>query len=256
MLQHVTWLYLWIAPHVLVLCVAALMLRRNLHKEYPIFFSYLVFEFLQFCVLFGLHEVFTAGTSSRLLISIYQMTDMFGRAGSIALRFGILHELFEMPLRDNAELRRSMTRALNRMTAVLVVLAGVFIALAFYHDFRSWFFPPYLISLSLNVAQCGLLVLVFVWHRYLGVVMAPPSFGISVGMGLIACFEPLAHALKNILAEQRTVLPDFLQMMVYHLVVLGWLYFVLVREKARSTSTPAVLDLRGQIAEVGRIVRL
>ena len=41
-LSRFVYLYLWIAPHLLLVPVAILMLRRRLHKEFPIFFFYLL----------------------------------------------------------------------------------------------------------------------------------------------------------------------------------------------------------------------
>ena len=38
------WHYLWIAPHALQIIIAIVMLRRGLFREFPVFFTYTVFQ--------------------------------------------------------------------------------------------------------------------------------------------------------------------------------------------------------------------
>lgn len=248
-LQHLIYLYLWIAPHVLLLAVAVVMLRRGLHKEFPIFFSYLLFDFVQFCILFTIY--FRDAWSS------YATVDILGRSADIALRFGILQEMFESPLAHSVPLRRAMARTVNWVTFSLVILASVFIGSIYYNSFGHGLLQAYVTTEALNTAQCGLLVLVFLWHRYLGLRMSPLVFGIAVGMGLASSLEPSIHAWKDSLAGQNSSVPDFVQMAIYHCAVLIWLYFVQVREKiAPSSKAVSLLHAREWAADLGRVIHL
>jgi hypothetical protein len=47
----VLYYYLWIAPHVLQMVLALLMVRKRLVREFPAFFAYIIFEILQFSTL-------------------------------------------------------------------------------------------------------------------------------------------------------------------------------------------------------------
>jgi len=114
---HFTLMYLWVAPHVLLVAVALLMWFRKLHREFPIFFSYLLFEILLFGVLFTMY--FLGIRDLR-----YVRADMAGQMGSIAFRFAILQELFEAPLANNMPLRRALARTLNWTAISLVVLSA------------------------------------------------------------------------------------------------------------------------------------
>jgi len=91
--SQLIWLYryLWFAPHILLLPVAAVMFRRKLHKQYPIFFSYLIFEFLQFCALFSIVHL-------KAPLGLYVEVDLFDRIGDAVLHFGIIQELFAAAL--------------------------------------------------------------------------------------------------------------------------------------------------------------
>src|ERR1700693_5599086 len=48
------WHYLWIGPHILQIALAAILWRRGVHKFFPVFFTYLVFEALEEVTLYGM----------------------------------------------------------------------------------------------------------------------------------------------------------------------------------------------------------
>lgn len=248
--QHFIYLYLWVAPHLLLIAVAALMLRRGLHKDFPIFFSYLIFEFLQFCLLFTMY-VRDATASS------YVTVDLIGRACGIALRFGILHEMFESPLAHSVQLRGAMARTLKWVTVSLVLLASLFIGSIYSNSLGHRLLEAYLTTEALNIAQCALLALVFLWHRFLGFRMSPLVFGIAMGMGLVSSLEPVIHAWKDSLFVHDSRVPDYLQMAAYHCAVLVWLYFAWAREKTDIDGKGgSLLQARDWAANAGRIIHL
>jgi hypothetical protein len=245
--QRIVWLYLWIAPHVLLIPIAIVMFRKGRHRDFRVFFSYLLFEFAQFGVLFTMWRL---KAPALMLLR----TDLLCRAGSIAFRFGIIQEMFESPLANSIPLRRTMARMLNWVTALLVVLAVVFIG-SLYNSIPNYgLLKNYVPIESLNTAQCGLIVCVFLWYRFLGVRMSRCVFGIALGIGLVAGFEPLMHAW---VAGQNLINRDSLQMAIFHVAVLGWLYFVLVRETVASNFNAAqLLQVRDWAAGVGRILQV
>lgn len=249
--QHFIWLYryLWIAPHVLLLAVAVVMFRKKLYKDFPIFFAYLLFEFLQFCLLFTMAYLKMPATA-------YAKIDLLDRAGDIALRFGILQELFASPLAHNFAMRRKVGRILNWVTVVLVALAALSIGALYSSIFRIRFPQAYTVVEAFNAAQCGVLVLVFLWHRFLGLRMSSFAFGIAVGMGLVVGFEPLMLALKTLVAPPIGNITDIVSMTAYHVTVLVWLYFALAREKATADANAALPQLVEHAADMGRIAHL
>ena len=251
-LQHPIYLYLWVAPHVLLIAVAIAMFRKGLLKEFPIFFSYLLFEFLQFSVLCAIYFHLL-----KISPGLYSKIDLCGRVGSTVLHFGILQELFESPVTHNASLRQTTARMLKWVTGSLVVLASAFIAFQYYNSLGHRLLPPYASLEALNIAQCLLLVLVFLWYRFLDLRMPTFVFGIALGLGLTASLDPLIEAWKDSAAMGSSLVPDFLQMAAYHCSVVLWLYFALAREKVTSQSgTSSLLEIREAAADMGRIVRL
>jgi hypothetical protein len=80
--------YLWIAPHVLLIVVPVLMYTRRLHKSFPVFFVYTLYEILGFLLRFA---AYAAGHGPGG--SLYRDVFIATVAGSVALRFGIIQEL-------------------------------------------------------------------------------------------------------------------------------------------------------------------
>src|ERR1700733_649945 len=250
-LQLFLFRYLYIAPHVLLIPVAIVMYRKGLHRQFPIFFSYLLYEFLESCVMYPIY--------SRLVILpmwLYLGLDQLFRAGDIIFHLGILQELFESPVKNNDSLRQSSARILKWVTGALVVMASSFIGFGYYT--QSHRLPrSYAEIEALNIATCFLLVFVFLWHRFLGLKMSTFAFGIALGLGLTAGLEPLFQSWKDSMFLERTFIPDFLEMGAYHCTVLIWLYYAFAREKVTSKSIAAPLaEIRQSAADMGRIIRL
>jgi len=240
--------YLWVAPHVLLAAVAVVMFRRGRHRDFPVFFSYLLFEILQFCVLFSLGRLLSVS------IATYQHIDQFGRAGSIVFRFAIVQEMLEASVAHSPSLRKTAGRMLKCAAACLALLASAFIGSVYSWSVREMIFPSYAINQTLNVVLCGLLVLVFLWYRFLGLKMQGFVVGIALGMGLVAGIEPLLYALKGVRAVDSQLV-DLLLMGTYHVSVLVWLYFATVREEVTSNANiNSVLDARKWAVEMGRLI--
>jgi hypothetical protein len=250
-LQHFLYRYLFVAPHVLLIPVAIVMFRKGLHRQFPIFFSYLFYELVYLCVFYPIFSQLVV-----LPMWLYLDLDQFFRAGDIIFHLGILQELFESPVKNNDSLRQTSARILKWVTGALVVMASAFIGFGYYT--QSHRLPrSYAEIEALNIATCFLLVFVFLWHRFLGLKMSTFAFGIALGLGLMASLEPLFQAWKDSVSMQRAFIPDFLMMGTYHCSVLIWLYFVFARERVTSQSQVATLrDVRESAADMGRIVRL
>lgn len=246
--SYFIWLYLWVAPHVLLAVVAAVMFRNRRYRDFPIFFLYLLFEILQFSLLFAMSRLESVPGST------YQEVDLLGRAVSIAFRFAIIQEMLEAPVAHCAPLRRTTTWMLRGTTAFLALLAAVFLGSVYSWNVRAMIFPVYAIKHTLDIAQCGLLAFVFLWHRFLGLKMQDFVVGIALGMGLVAGLEPLLDALKDFRAVDPRIV-DLLQMGAYHVSVLIWLYFARVQEEFTSDSAVvSLLDARKRAVELERFI--
>jgi len=245
---HFISFYLWVAPHVLLALVAAFIFRSHRYRDFPVFFTYLLFEILQFCVLFSL------GRLVNVSVSTYQQIDLFGRAGSIVFRFAIIQELLEASVAHSPSLRKTAARTLKCAAVFLALLASVFIGSVYSWNFRRMVLPAYAVNHALNIVQCGLLAFVFLWHRFLRLKMQGLVIGIALGMGLIASLDPLLNALKDFRAMDYQLV-NLLHLGAYHVSVLIWLYYATVRQEVTSyADVNSVRHAHESVVELGRLI--
>src|ERR1700733_738707 len=86
-LRVLLWHYLEVVPHLLLIWVVILLCKKDLHRRYPIFFAYLVLEIVQFVVLYTM--ILLPQVSGYAYFVAYSI----GTGISVALRFGIIHEI-------------------------------------------------------------------------------------------------------------------------------------------------------------------
>ena len=247
--QHTLFLYLWIAPHALLIAIIGGMLKNGRYREFPFFFSYAVFEVFQFGLLFVMSRLDVVS------VSAYTEADLLCRTGSLALHFGIINELFESPLESCPSLRRSVARPLHVASILFVGIASIFTALLYVGDHSITMIRPYVLEQVIDTAQCGLLVVVFAWHRFLGLWMKDSAFGIAVGLGLVVGLEPLLHGLRYL--DGNSTVPNMVGAVAFHVSALVWLYFTQVQEKTSVVPGPEQsIDIRGWNAELARFSQL
>ena len=114
--------YLWIAPHALLAVVPVLMFLRRLHRKFPLFFVYTLYETLGFLLRFA------AYTIGHGLGGLYRYVFLVTAAGSTALRFGIIQEIFNNVFRDYPRLMGIATASMRWITGILL-LSAVLLAL-------------------------------------------------------------------------------------------------------------------------------
>jgi hypothetical protein len=226
--------FFWIASPVIQLVVAAVMVRRRLHRQFPMFLAYTVFRASTALVMLFLYY------RHAYVGHLYGYTSLVHETGCIILRFAVIHELFAAVLGSYPALRDSADSLFRWGTAVLLVLA---VTVAISHKVG-----PYgtVIDATLNlmdrtadIIQCGLLLALLLYSRYLRLSWHNYAFGIAVGLGIFATVDLATAAIlmesTNIAPAQRSQLQlkmDMIGMAGYLLCVLIWLAYALLPEKA------------------------
>jgi hypothetical protein len=228
--------YLWIAPHVLQVALAVIMLRRKLAREFPAFFAYTVYEVLQFLVLYTMAHVDAFSGEQ------YAAAWLVGGAFSIVLRFAIVSEIFHHVFQDYPSLNKFGMLVFRWATVVLMVVAVVLVASASGGEPDRNTAIMNIVDRTVSIVQCGLLVLVLMLSRFLSFTWRSYVFGIALGLGLFASAELGISALR---AQFGTaVAMDFFNLLtlaVYHCCVLLWIAYLLLPQRvtARVSSVPA-----------------
>jgi hypothetical protein len=228
-------LYLWIAPHALQAVLAAMMIRRKLVRKFPAFFTYTVYEVMQFLVLFTMDHM------DSVSVDQYVSAWLVGEAISIALRFAVVHEIFSSVFQSYPALKEFGGVLFRWATVVLVLVAVTLVAYSSGNEVNRFTLSLTIVDRIVDIVQCGLLVLLILLARFLSFSWTNYTFGIALGLGFFASMELGISALR---AQYGVLVAhDFfsdLSMATYHCCVLFWIVALLrpERERTRVTSAP------------------
>jgi hypothetical protein len=239
--------YLWIAPHALLAVVAVLMYTRRLHKNFPIFFFYTLFETLEFLLLFS---AYMAGHATGVL---YRYVFIGTLAGSTALRFGIIQEVFNNVFHDYPRLERLAATSMRWLTGLLVLAA----ILTTFHSSRTapdnLIVGVRLLERCVTIIQAGLLLFLFLFSRVFGLSWRSYTFGIAFGFAIFASTEIAGWTLGlTALTEHAKDLLDLLPTGSYHVSVLVWLGYLLAAEKPVGAASYPVSEMDQWSGELER----
>ena len=185
-------LFLWITPHVLLGVLAVVLCKRRLYREFPVFLAYVLYEIAEFILLFALHSVLGVGLEQHSYAYAYSATLLF----SIALRFGVIDEVSKDLFRESQFLKVSARRALQGITGLLLAM-GVLLAVYAPGDNRAkWIAGVYVVNRGAAMVQCGLLLALLLFSRFLGLSWRRPAFGIALGLGILTSVDLAFSALR------------------------------------------------------------
>src|ERR1700685_1545303 len=229
------WHYLWLAPDVLQVGLAVFVFRRGLHKLFPAFFTYLIYEALETFVLYALDVLPSVSAQ------VYWRVFWAGLIVGGLIKFAVIGELLRRLLQSWPVLARTGTRFLMAAGGALTLLA-VFAAVHTTPGSRSLLVAHGMVlTQSLYAVQCGLILFLFVFAAYFKVDWDRVAFGIAIGFAIVFCQHLASWAvLAGISLPNKGVILTFLNMGTYHLCVLIWCYYLLVPHKSAITSAVAL----------------
>jgi hypothetical protein len=232
---------LWFAHPALQAMLAGVMLWRKLYRTFPVFFSYVVFQIVVFALTFPLR----GARFYTVFFYVYWATT----AISVILGFRVIHEVFLDVFRPYHTLRDLGSVLFKWAGLVMLLVAGVVAAST--ASATEDPVPTGIMTLqrSVRVVQCGLVLFLLVFSRYLGTNWRQKSFGVALGFGAFAGIE-LSLVALNATADHvfNQVLSSFINMSAYNLTILIWTAYMLVKSPARE---PATHMLRPQRWEEG-----
>jgi hypothetical protein len=221
------WHYLWVAPNVLLLFLAFLMLRRHLHRVYPFFFIF---------ALLGATAQLTLYVAD-ILRSIDGPTwwRMF-RAEVITesvLKFALIGEIFSRIFDAYPSLAKVGRISIRAVGVFLVLAAALAAAFSSEEGILSIISGTHVLEQTVYLIECGLLVFIFLFSAYFQLAISRPVFGIALGLAISACVHLADWAMvANGRLADRLELFDFVNMATYHVCVLIWYYYLLVPQEA------------------------
>jgi|SRR5580658_1307965 hypothetical protein len=221
--SHTVVLCLWCAQPILQSAVVAILWRRNLHKQFPVFFVFLLAQVANFVIILPLH---LAGAHKMYFVFFW-----LGDAVNAVLGFKVIHEIFIDVFRPYHTLK-DLGTLLFRWAGVVMLLVSVVVAFSNSSDQTPLLHALTTLERSVRVVQLGLILFLLLFSRFLGVSWRQVSFGISLGFGLFAGVELLLLALNSGgIVGQRLL--NLIDMVTYVCSILIWLGYSLSRQTVR-----------------------
>jgi hypothetical protein len=235
------WLFysLWASSPVSQLVIAAIMFRRSLHREFPVFFSYTLFR----------------ATTALLILFLSRLgllTDpqFFGaewlhETGCILLRFIVIYELFRVISKAYSDLSTASIELFRWSTAVLV-LVSVMLSFALRGNPPNGWIDAGLnvLDRTVDFVQVGLLLIMLLLVQYLQLSGRSYAFGIAVGLGIFAAVDLITSAVLAqsgaISIDQQkhlTGIVDLISLGAYQACAFIWLFYALLPERMTKTVT-------------------
>jgi hypothetical protein len=242
--------YFWVAPHILQAALAVLMVRRGLHRQFPVFFAYTVFEAVEFAGLFMIGQ--RVG-----FVGLYFPAYSLGTITDSALRFGLIYEIFRHLFRNYRALRH-LAGVGARWSSIVLLLGAVALAAASQTTATDRVLAGlFLLSRSVSTLQCGLLLCLLLFSSYFRLSWRNPVFGIALGLGVFASVDLTASAFRTQFMLLGRQFVDFLAMGTYHVCVLLWMFYLLAPERSPQYTLESIpehnLDTWNQ--ELQRLLR-
>jgi hypothetical protein len=222
------WHYLWLAPSTLLLFLAVIVYRRGLHRDFPVFFLFAVMESVTVLALYliDVTPLFSA--------AFYWEADLVRLVIEVTLKFALIGEIFSRLCKPYAALSKMGQVVIQGVGAVLVLVAVLAASRALPGDFHPLIATSHRLTLADFIIECGLLLFIFLFAAYFRPTWERLALGIALGRGLAASLQLGTWAVLSYLSlsyYQREQI-DFFNMVVYHLSIFVWYYYVLTTTKA------------------------
>jgi hypothetical protein len=227
-------LVLWMSHPALELLLAAAMVWRKLHRKFPVFFAYVVFQLVSFAVLFPVHQY--AG------YNLYFYSYWAGATISLAIGFKVIHEIFLDVFRPYHTLK-DLGTVLFKWAALVMVFVALVVAVSSPAGQSPIVVAVFTMQRCVRVIQCGLVLFLIVFSRYLAVSWEQYSFGGASGFGLFAAAELGGNALfaGGQISEATMGLLDTSS---YCVAMLLWIGYAIAKASSRQSATAPLASQR------------
>jgi hypothetical protein len=243
-------LFFWVV-HVLQIPIIVIMVRRKMVREFPIFFVYTCFQILQTAVLFTIDQSdrFTAEQFIRGWIAEEYI--------SVALRFAVIHEIFQHVFRNYPALQRLGGRLVRWSTVALMIAAVLLVAYSTGTNLDRVSLVLVVVNRTVNIMQVGLLVLLLLLVRYLHLSWSTYVLPMALGLGLYASAMLVNTALQaHFGAFVNLTLTRRIEVSAYGCCVLVWLTGLLLPQPAaKQIEPPAIHELEDWNAALQRLLQ-
>jgi hypothetical protein len=220
-------LVVWVAAPIMQVLIAAVMVRRKLSAEFPVFFAYTLFHVVQVPI-----ELYCYFHSHALYFYAFWIIQAF----DFLLVIAVIQELFGAVLREYEILKRRAHKIYRCAVLILVGVAFGTALLASGTETDRTVAGLLTIDTSSMIIQLGVLATLFVMSRMLVLGWGQLPFGIALGFGVMASVQLAVSIMRSYLGDGSTPGYVLLRPLAYNLAVLVWLFHAAKRERRKPAS--------------------
>lgn len=217
----------WIGSTIVECLIVGIMLRRNLVREFPIFFSSIVFDLLREMA-FPAVALYSAHA--------YEYCYWIALPIEYVIAFGVMWEAFRYALGADPKLPSGALRAFLVATVALTGLAAF---LVLYPDIPTSNVNGLVLTLdrSIDLLRCGMLLFLWIFAARLGISWQHHVWGIVCGLGIYSAIGLMAAAVHAI---TNTISGDWLTRLLhfsYFATTIVWTVYLWRPEPERAPLT-------------------
>jgi hypothetical protein len=219
---------LWIASPILQLLVVGIMLWRRMHKTFPVFFAYLTAQVVFFASVYPIHMW---GNYMQYFYAYWTCA-----AITLVLGFMVIHEIFLDIFRPFHTLKDLGSILFKWAGLVMLLMAGVVAAASPASTEGPLVQSVLTVHRCVRIIQCGLILFLLIFSKYLGVSKRHRSFGIALGFGSFAIIEQIAVGLRasSYIGEYTLNLAILFS---YNAAILVWMGYMAAKKTEREDMT-------------------
>jgi hypothetical protein len=246
-------LYFWIAPHVLLAFCAVKMLRMGVHKQFPVFVSYICFQELQFAVLLILNLLILRSHASVLT---YRWLLVIGIVISGLLQLASLYEISAVLVMRHSPLARALWPLLRWAAALFVLVAATISGVFSQPGIQRVTDAFEVLNFSAGVINIGVLIVLLAFTRAFHLPWRSLPAGLVLGFGINSSVEMAATMLMSTVGSRGYIAMDLIRMAGFHVCVLVWMIYTFRPEKSVQMVGQGLrkVDLESWNEELQRLV--
>jgi hypothetical protein len=231
---------LWISSIALQAVLAMVVLTKRLWNRFPFFSAYVVASLLELVVAYVLR------TSGPVYVRFYWTAE----AITLLLGLGIAYEIFRKIFIAHPALRRIAAILFGAAVVALVAL-GIFVV--------EWKTPSgdksltsaiLVIAEATRILEVGLVMFLFLFSTAFGLHWRQATFGIALGLGIIATVELMAVTMQSELGSSALSILNLARTSGFNFTLLIWLGYILAPERTAVMALPE----RSQLEQWNRAV--
>jgi hypothetical protein len=217
----------WVAGPVIETALLACMVHRKLHRVFPRFFSYIVFQVLKSGILFLTYRYYEEA---------YFDAYWTGSAISVILAVMVMDEILQHVFKEYGG-AQNLGAIIFRWACGLLLLLAIVTAVTGQHDSADRVVAVVLtFDRSVRVMQCGLFCLLMILCRLLKNCWRQQVFGIALGFGVFASIEMILVSVAMSYGGRAGPTISLVKSAAYNAVTILWIGYL--RQQAHSI--PAV----------------